>query len=239
VVESLEKPAPRLVFGKGHLVAEEGRLLTDAFENPVRAAGSRPFEIGNIHQDFFRIAERPGIAKVPVITLVDRTVTGFEEIYLTVRNGFYAPPESILHAFLISRDGRKIGRGFVKGFPPGLGGLASTVSHDTHGLLVVGHNPSDMALAALETLRNGGGAAYAQNGEIRAYIPLPLGGICSMKPVPELASEIRHMNSEIKSLGTDLDNPLWTLVFLTFTSVLQLRLTYAGVYDVRRRMIVF
>lgn len=139
----------------------------------------------------------------------------------------------------LARDGRKTGWGFVKGYPRGLGGLASTVSHDTHGLLVLGSNPADMALAASEALKPGGGAVFVQNGEIRASIPLPLGGICSMKPVPELAAEIRQLNREIQALGTDLDNPLWTLVFLTFSSILQLRLTYEGVYDVRRKKIVF
>ena len=239
VTASLEKPTPRLVFAKGSLVAEEGRLLTDAYQKVDPVVGSRPFEIGHIHPDHFRIAERTGLATVPVITIVNRTVTGSEEIVLPVRNGFYTPPEDILPAFLISRDGRKTGQGFVKGFPRGLGGLASTVSHDTHGLLVLGSDPSDMALAAGEALKSGGGAVFTQNGEIRAGIPLPLGGHCSLKSVPELAAEIRHLNREIQSLGTDLDNPLWTLVFLTFTSVLQLRLTYAGVYDVRRRKIVF
>ena len=58
----------------------------------------------------------------------------------------------------LARDGRKTGRGFVKGYPRGLGGLASTVSHDTHGLLVLGSNPADMALAASEALKPGGGA---------------------------------------------------------------------------------
>lgn len=239
VTTSLEQPTPRLVFAKGGLVAEEGRLLTDAYQQVDPVVGSRPFGITDIHPDLFRIAERPGLATVPVITIVNRTVTGAEEIALPVRNGFYVPTEDVLPAFLITRDGRKTGRGFVKGFPRGLGGLASTVSHDSHGLLVVGSNPSDMALAASEALKSGGGAVFTQNGEIRATIPLPLGGLCSLQSVPELAAEIRHLNREIQSLGTDLDNPLWTLVFLTFTSVLQLRLTYAGVYDVRRRKIVF
>jgi adenine deaminase len=184
--------------------------------------------------DRFRIAERPGLATVTVITLVNRTVTGAEEAVLPVRDGVYAPPDDIPPAFLISRDGRKTGWGFVKGFPRGLGGFASTVCHCNHGFLVVGSNPADMALAASEALKTGGGAVFAHNGEIRSKIPLLLGGICSMKPMPELASEVRHMNSELQSLGMDLDNPLWTLIFLTFTSALQLRLTYEGVYDVRR-----
>jgi adenine deaminase len=41
------------------------------------------------------------------------------------------------------------------------------------------------------------------------------------------------MNQVLGDLGSALDNPLWTLVFLSFTSVLQLRITYSGVYDVR------
>lgn len=239
VTRSLEQPTPRQVFARGELVAEEGRLLTDAYQQVDPVVGSRPFTIADIHPDRFRIAERPGLATMPVITLVNRTVTGAGEAVLPVRDGFYAPPDDILPAFLISRDGRKTGRGFVKGFPRGLGGFASTVCHCNHGFLVVGSNPADMALAASEALKTGGGAVFAHNGEIRASIPLPLGGICSMKPMPELASEIRHMNSELQSLGTDLDNPLWTLIFLTFTSALQLRLTYEGVYDVRRGKIVF
>jgi len=239
VTSSLERPTPRLVFAKGKPVAEEGRLLTDAYHQVDPVAGSRPFEIADIHPDRFRVAARPGLTTVPVITIVNRTVTGSEEAVLPVQNGFYAPPDDILPAFLISRDGLRTGCGFVKGYPRGLGGLASTVSHDTHGLLVIGSNPSDMALAAAEALQPGGGVVFVQNGGIRASIPLPLGGHCSLKAVPELAAEIRHLNREIESLGTDLDNPLWTLVFLTFTSVLQLRLTYAGVYDVRRGKIVF
>lgn len=58
-------------------------------------------------------------------------------------------------------------------------------------------------------------------------------------PVCWSEEEIRLLNQTIRSLGSGLDNPLWTLVFLSFTSVLQLRLTYAGVYDVRRGEIVF
>lgn len=115
VTTSLEQPTPRLVFAKGGLVAEEGRLLTDAYQQVDPVVGSRPFWITDIHPDLFRIAERPGFATVPVITIVNRTVTGAEEIALPVRNGFYVhvPPENVLPAFLITRDGRKTGRGFV------------------------------------------------------------------------------------------------------------------------------
>jgi adenine deaminase len=239
VVASLENPKPRLVFGKGRLAAEEGRLVIDEFQVPPAVKGSRPFAISQIDPDLFRIAKRADLAQVPVITILNRTVTGAEKIAISARNGLYEPPEDILHAFLISRDGHKTGRGFVKGFGRGLGGIASTVAHETHGLLVLGSSPADMALAARKAIETQGGVVFVQNGEIRDRIPLPLGGICSMKPVPVLADEIRQLNCQLQPLCPDLENPLWTLVFLTFTSIIQLRLTYEGVYDVRMGKIVF
>ena len=152
VAPSLENPTPRLVFGKGRLAAEEGRLVIDDFQEPPAVKGSRPFAISRIAPELFQIAKRVDLARVPVITILDRTVTGAEEIAIAERNGVYEPPEDILRAFLISRDGHKTGRGFVKGFGRGVGGLASTVAHDTHGLLVLGSRTADMALAARNAL---------------------------------------------------------------------------------------
>lgn len=240
VVPNLEHPIPRMVFSKGTLCAEDGRLLNgDDFPRMSCEVGSRPFMIGEMNEERFRIRERPEKRSVPVITILDRTVTGCENVHLPVVNGYYDPPEHILKAFLITRDGSRTGSGFVKGFARGLGGLASTVAHETHGLLVLGHDPADMAAAAQDALIGGGGVSLVQQGNVLARIPLPVAGICSLESVPELAGQINQLNRAIRSLDSDLDNPLWTLVFLSFTSVLHLRLTYGGVYDVRKGEIVF
>jgi len=185
------------------------------------------------------VEERPHLDKVPVITILDRTVTGREDVSVPAKNGFYVPPDDLLAVSLTTRDGRKTAKGFVKGFGRGLGGLASTVAHDTHGLLVLGSRPEDMALAAKDALLTGGGVTLAHGGEVLARIPLPMGGICSLERMPVVAEGIRELNRRVQALGSHLDNPLWTLVFLSFTSVLLLRLTYEGVYDVREGRIVF
>ena len=239
VVPVLEQPTPRAVFSKGVLAAEDGRLTVDGFPKAEPESGSRPFHVGPIEEGAFRIERNGRRGPVPVITIVDRTVTGREDLEVPVRDGCYDPPDDVLRAVLISRDGTRVGKGLVKGFAKALGGLASTVSHDTHGLLVVGSDAGDMAAAARDALSGGGGVALVQKGRVLARVPLPVAGVCSTRSVPELAEEIRLLNQTIRSLGSGLDNPLWTLVFLSFTSVLQLRLTYAGVYDVRRGEIVF
>jgi adenine deaminase len=239
VVPSLERPTPRAVFSGGVLAAEEGRLRVEGFAELEPQAGSRPFDVGPLDAGRFRIEPGGWSGPVPVITIVDRTVTGREDLGIPVKDGAYDAPEGVLSAFLISRDGERIGKGLVKGFARGLGGLASTVAHDTHGLLVVGSDPADMAAAARDALSDGGGVSLVRNGKVLARVPLPIAGVCSTRSVPELAGEIRRLNEAVRSTGPGLDNPLWTLVFLSFTSVLQLRLTYAGVYDVRRGEIVF
>ncbi len=239
VVPALENPTPRVVFSKGVLAAEEGRLTIDGFPQAEPEQGSRPFVFEPPEEEAFRIEQGKHTGAVPVITIVDRTVTGREDLEIPVKGGIYDPPRHILQAFLMSRDGKRIGKGLVKGFANGLGGLASTVAHDTHGLLVVGHDPRDMAKAAQDALKPGGGVSLVHNGDLLARVPLPMAGICSIRSVPELAREIRQLNQAVRSIGSDLDNPMWTLVFLSFTSVLHLRLTYAGVYDVRRGEVVF
>ncbi|MCF8063321.1 MAG: amidohydrolase family protein [Deltaproteobacteria bacterium] len=239
VVPSLEIPTPRAVFSRGVLAAEEGRLTIDGFPETAAETGSRPFAVGPLEESTFRIEQDGRSGTVPVITIVDRTVTGREDLEIPVKNGCYEPPGHVLQAFLISRDGTRVGKGLVKGFARGLGGLASTVSHDTHGLLVLGSDPADMAAAAKDALSRGGGVSLVQAGKVLARVPLPIAGVCSTRSVPDLAEEIRLLNQAVHAMGSGLDNPLWTLVFLSFTSVLQLRLTYAGVYDVRRGEIVF
>lgn len=239
VVPDLANPVPRMVFSKGVLAAENGDLMVNDFPEPYPDEGNRPFLIEGINGEMFRIREKQGTGSVPVITIVDLTITGREDLDIPIVDGYYEPPDHILKAFLITRDGSLTGQGMIKGFARGLGGLASTVNHDTHGLLVVGNDAEDMAAAARDVIEHGGGVSVVQDGKVVAGIPLPVAGVCSLKSVHELAEEIQTLNRAIRSIGSDLDNPLWTLVFLSFTSVLHLRLTYGGVYDVRKGDVVF
>ena len=127
----------------------------------------------------------------------------------------------------------------MKGFCANLGGIASSIAHETHGLLVLGQRGEDMALAAHEVLKMGGGISLAYGGTIRANIPLPLGGICSLEDIPNLAHQMKILHEILRDLGCSLEYPLWTLVFLSSTALLRLHITYEGVYDVKEGKIVF
>jgi adenine deaminase len=239
VVDSLEKPTPRLVLSKGAITAENGVLSVSPFPTPKPDMGNRPFNMGPLSAETFQVVHRKSLEKVPVIKIVNQTVTTLGEVRLRDQNGVYQPEGDILTATLISRDGAMKGQGFVQGFCSGLSGLASTVAHETHGLLVVGQRAADMARAAEDVLKMGGGISMVRDGIVLARVPLPVGGVCSRKSVPDLAQEITTFHGLLADSGCTLTYPLWTLGFLTFTSVLKVRLTYQGVYDVKAEKIIF
>lgn len=241
VVERLKTPIPRLVMAKGKIVAESGEPKTPPARPPMDCLGmgNRPFRITDLEAGTFEIRCRASHQPIPVIRIVNQTVTDIEAHPIPASGGIYHPQGDIVSAILISRDGRKTGKGFVKGFCDGLGAIASTIAHETHGLLVLGQSPSDMARAAHRVLEMGGGISLVHHGDVRAEVAFPMGGICSLKPVPELAREIRHLHGLLRELGCTLEYPLWTLGFLSFTSVLKARITYEGVYDIKTGQIIF
>ncbi len=239
VAEDLAHPRPRLVLAKGRVVARDGELVVPSLPRPDPDLGARPFRLPLLTADDFLIpAAAPG-APVPVIRIVNQTVTDLEEMVVPARDGFFRPAGPVMAVALFSRDGTRRGRGFVTGLADGLGGLASSVAHETHGLLVVGHDPGDMAAAAGEVIAMGGGVVLVEGGDVRARLPLTLGGICSTASVPELAGQVAAFNQALADRGCPTEYPLWTLGFLSFTSVLRLRITYSGLYDVKTRRIVF
>ncbi len=137
------------------------------------------------------------------------------------------------------RERKKWGKGFVRGIGADLGGIATTVAHETHGLLVMGFDDYDMAIAANKVLDIGGGVVLVDKGNVLDALSLPNGAIMSDLTIEELASRLISINRFIKEKGSRLDDPVWTLGFLTFTSIVELRITVSGVYDVRKGEIIY
>jgi adenine deaminase len=61
----------------------------------------------------------------------------------------------------------------------------------------------------------------------------------SLLKIPPLAREIEKINRILRGLGSRLDDPLWTLGFLSFTSLIELRLTISGVYEVKTGKLLY
>ena len=93
---------------------------------------------------------------------------------------------------------------------------------------------------ALQRMRElGGGVVVAHEGELLAEIPLPIGGLMSVESLEELTAQIRSMNGILRRLGSSLESPVFTVGFLTFSTLPWVRLTPKGVWDVKEERIIW
>ena len=66
-----------------------------------------------------------------------------------------------------------------------------------------------------------------------------LGGSCPLCPWKELAHEARALKRVFRDFGCLLEDPIWTMGFLSFTSIIEVRITPSGVYDVKKGRVIF
>ena len=80
------------------------------------------------------------------------------------------PARDLLKLCVLERHGvnGNIGRGFVRGFGPMGGAIASTVGHDSHNITVAGSDDADMAAAVNHLVAIQGGAAVVRGGRVLA-----------------------------------------------------------------------
>jgi len=242
IVEDLRRPTPRLVIERGRIVAREGKLTVDPSPPPAIGLGDRPFKLGKIDETLFRVKSlRKDRVKVPVIHIADKTVTARRDAELTVRNGAIQADSSrgLLKIILIERNGKRRGCGFLSGFGARIGGVASSIAHDTHNLMVIGGDDRDMAIALDRVIHIRGGIVLVDGGRILHELFLPIGGIMSPLPMGELAREVEKLKRVFRDFGCPLEDPIWTMGFLSFTSVVEVRITPSGVYDVKKGRVIF
>jgi adenine deaminase len=241
LVRDLASPTPHAVIERGRLTVKDGVLMIPPAPPPTVGLGDRPFQISSASKAWMDVTTSArGTTRVPAIQIIHKTVTNRRDITLFVKDGLIQPKatEDLLKICLIQRDGERIGKGFLSGF--GLkGAAASSVSHDVHDLMVIGDDSEDMRIAADEVLRMGGGIVLAKNRQIVQTLPLPIGGIMSDLSMADLSREIDVLKRTFTDMGCRLEDPLLTMGFLSFTSILDLRITVSGVYSVKQGKIIF
>jgi len=239
-LDDLKNPVPRKVVERGKVVAEKGELRDEPAPFPVMGTAHNPYVFDRVDREDLLIEAR-GHDSIPVIEIVDRTITRRVDAAVRLEGGFMVPQRDndVAKVLFSRRDKKKWGRGFVKGIGAAIGGIATTIVHDTHGLLLFGFDDADMVRAGNEALKMGGGMVLADRGKILYKLSLPIGGSMSKLPVSEIAQELRKGDDILRERGSRLLNPLFTITFLTLTTIAELRITVSGVYDVKRGRIIF
>lgn len=186
----------------------------------------------------------PGAEQVECRVITVKSGTTFTEesrVAVPVRNGelnWEESPCCLAAVFERYTGSGARSFGLVNGDTLKRGAVATSYAHDHHNLLVLGRNPSDMALAANRVIEEGGGIFVADRGRVLAGVPLPVGGILSQKPLSEVGKGCGELVDAIRSLGCRHSNPIMSISTLGLPVSPSLKLTDRGLVDTKRAEIV-
>jgi adenine deaminase len=123
--------------------------------------------------------------------------------------------------------------GFITGFGLKKGAFASSVAHDSHNIICIGTNDSDIVAAINEIVKMKGGLGVVNEGK-KETLRLPIAGIMSDLPVSEVADKYESLSALVKSLGCTMSAPFMTLSFMALLVIPELKLSDKGLFDGRK-----
>ena len=132
-----------------------------------------------------------------------------------------------------------IGIGYIQGYGLKSGAVATSISHDSHNIIVVGANEKDMAFAVNEVVKCHGGIVVADKGKVLEKLELPIAGIMSDEPLKTINEKLEKAKEKAFDLKVNKGiDPFMTLSFMALPVIPKLRLTTRGVIDVENQKYV-
>lgn len=128
-----------------------------------------------------------------------------------------------------------IGLGFINGIGMKSGAMASSVSHDSHNIIVIGTNDNDMVIAA-NYIRRFGGNVVVENGEIIAEMSLPIAGLMTDLSGEEIAKANENVRKAVYNLGVPQEiEPFMNMAFVSLSVIPSIKMTTQGLVDVDKQ----
>ena len=228
----------------GRKVVNKGRLMDfkePAVRHDIWKTVRNSFCLNVLTETDFQIAPQGRKCRV-IRTIPDQLLT--EEMIVDIdfsKDNGVNVDRDILKLAVIERHLRTghIGLGFISGIGMKNGAIASSVSHDSHNLIVIGADENDMSVAANRIRTMGGGLIVAADGEILAEMPLPVAGLMSQLPAADAAGQNEAIRRAVYSLSVPENiEPFMTMAFVSLPVIPSLKMTTRGLVDVGRQEIV-
>jgi adenine deaminase len=250
LVNDLTQLRPDLVIARGQIAAEGGRILID-----LQPFAYPDWVTHSVH------LPRPATAadfRLAVPDHLESAVSVTAHVIGVVEN--QAPTRHLLLEMPVKypQDGargeiqadryrdiaklavieRHLGTGRVQvGLVQGFGfnapcAIGTTVAHDCHHMIVAGTDEADMALAANELVRIGGGQVVVRDGEVIGKVDLPIGGLMSNERAELVSRKAASVLYGFRACGCLLNNPNMQLSLLALVVIPELRISDLGLVDV-------
>jgi len=238
VITDLEELKIEQVYSRGTLAAACGEYVSAPTTPPAPPTSSLQVDVGNL-----RLSIPSGSGRARVIELVPGQVfTRQTREYPTTSETevLSDPQRDVLKLAVLERHRGtgQVGLGLVRGFGLKSGALASTVAHDAHNLVVVGARDDDMYAAVRILAMHGGGQVVVDRGKPLAFLPLPIAGLMSDRPLEEVVQATHELDQAAAKLGCPLPDPFMSLSFVALEVIPELKLSDRGLVDVQEFRIV-
>ena len=211
VIDSFEHFNIEKVFKKGELMYSDG-VLKD-FPTPE----IDPYLVKHAHDTFH-------VAPLTAADFTDsrpHAVIGMVSGEITTTDGGYTDridvDYDILKIAVIERhkNTHHIGLGYIKGYGLKKGAVATSISHDSHNIIVVGTNEEDMAFAANHIVQNHGGITVVEDGQVKSDVLLAIAGIMSDDSLVNVNRDLEAAKAAAYALGVSEGiDPFMTLSFM-------------------------
>ena len=217
------------VFKKGELMVENGVVRdfpAPAIEPYLVERAHSTFHVGTLTAGDFTERRPRGI-----IAMVNGEITTEDAGYSDRIDVEY----DVLKIAVVERhkNTHHIGIGFLQGYGLKSGAVATSISHDSHNIIVVGTNEADMAAAVNRVVELNGGIVVWDGGAPAAEVPLAIAGIMSDEPLVTVNEKLEDAKETAYALGISRGiDPFMTLSFMALPVIPSLRITTRGVFDV-------
>ena len=229
IIDDFEHFTIEKVYKRGVLMCENGQVT----DFPVPEVD--PYLVNRAH-DTFHVATLTAADFIDnrphaVIGMVNGEITTTDCGYTDRIDVDY----DILKIAVIERhkNTHHIGLGYIKGYGLKHGAVATSISHDSHNIIVVGADEEAMAFAANQVVALNGGIVVAEDGHVTGQVPLAVAGIMSDEPLVEVNRKLEEAKEKAFAAGVNRDiDPFMTLSFMALPVIPTLRITTRGVFDV-------
>ena len=217
------------VYKKGVLMVDHGEIQD--FPSPE----IEPYLVERAHKTFHvaALTAEDFAEKRPrgIIGMVDGEITTVDAGYSDRIDVEY----DVLKIAVVERhkNTHHIGIGYIQGYGLKSGAVATSISHDSHNIIVVGTSEADMAAAVNRVVELNGGIVVWDGGQSVAEVPLAIAGIMSDEPLVTVNEKLEAAKDTAHKLGVNPGiDPFMTLSFMALPVIPSLRITTRGVFDV-------
>ena len=228
LVRELDGSRPEVVFIGGEIVAKKGRYLPEE-------AGAKECFANTVQVSWVNKDKEKTEAAVNVIVPLDESnvLRRVEQQLLPVRNGKICldDREDLCFVCVCNRHGlEKKTVAVFQNFGLRDGAVGTTVSHDSHNMVLVYRKEEDALCLMRELQRVGGGLGAAKDGQILSCVALPVAGLMSDKGAEEVSAKLEEYRKAFYKVCRDT-TPLLSCSIMSLTALPGIIVTDCGLAD--------